>query len=296
MVRQTASEKQKHARWPRGRFAGACRRLALLTLVIVAAGLLLSGPAPVAAASAQASLVKDLGNLFSAAEETQLAQEAAALGAQYKMDIVIVTTLDTGGKTSRAYADDYFDYNGYGVGPDRDGILFLIDYDNREAYVSTSGSGIRYLTDQRIEQILDAVIDGGLKGGRNYDAARAFLTKTAGFLAAGIPSGQYNEPERPRSITFIEGLIGLLSAGGTGLGFFATTRYNYKGHPRPNVFEFRGNSLVSLGVQADNLVNTYVSTRHIPPPSSSSGGGSSGRSSTHTSSSGRTHGGGGRRF
>ena len=32
------------------------------------------------------------------------------------MDIVIVTTDDAEGKSSLAYADDFFDYNGYGVG------------------------------------------------------------------------------------------------------------------------------------------------------------------------------------
>lgn len=279
------------------------KRLARLALMLLLAFLTaawsLAAAAPATAyattPTARKPLVVDLGNFFTPAQENQLTQEATTLGNQYQMDIVIVTTSDTRGKSARAYADDYFDDNGYGVGPNRDGILFLLDYDNREAYISTSGSGIRYLTDQRIDQILDAVMDGGLRNGRNFEATQAFLNRTAAFLQAGIPAGQYNEAERPRSITFVEGLLGLLGAGGTGLGFFATTRRSYKGRARPNIFEFRGNSIVNMGITQDNLINSYVSTRHIPPPPPP-GGGFSGRSTTHTSGSGRTHGGGGRGF
>lgn len=247
------------------------------------------------AATNKGKLVADLADFFTPAQESQLTQQAATLGDQYQMDIIIVTTRDTGGKSARAYADDYFDNNGYGVGPDKNGILFLIDYANREAYISTSGSGIRYLTDQRISQILDAVIAGGLKSGDNFGAAQVFLSQTTTFLQAGIPSGQYNQAERVLSITLLDVLLGLAGAAAVGLTVFGSTRYSYKGHPRPAIFEFRGNSIVSLGITADNLVNTFVTTRHVPPPPPA-GGGFSGRSTTHTSSGGGTHGGGGRGF
>ena len=34
------------------------------------------------------------------------------------------------GKTATKYADDYFDYNGYGLGNEKDGILLLISMKN----------------------------------------------------------------------------------------------------------------------------------------------------------------------
>ena len=43
--------------------------------------------------------------------------------------------------------------------PGTDGLALLIDMDNREITVSTSGIAIRYLTDERIENILDAGYD-----------------------------------------------------------------------------------------------------------------------------------------
>ena len=88
---------------------------------------------------AQKTLVVDEANLMSPDQVLDLNDRANALSQEFNMDIVIVTTDDTGGKSSREFADDYFDYNGYGVGPNYDGILFLIDMDNRETYISTTG-------------------------------------------------------------------------------------------------------------------------------------------------------------
>ena len=126
---------------------------------------------------AQKTLVVDEANLMSPDQVLDLNDRANALSQEFNMDIVIVTTDDTGGKSSREFADDYFDYNGYGVGPNYDGILFLIDMDNRETYISTTGQGIRYLTDVRIEAVLDRVFDSGLLVGDYYGAALGFWRK-----------------------------------------------------------------------------------------------------------------------
>ncbi len=239
------------------------------------------------------NLVIDLAGSFSDTEITTLEQSAQQLGAQYKMDIVIVTTDDAGGKTAQAFADDYFDEHGYGVGSDYSGILFLIDFDNRDASLSTSGMGIRYLTDQRINKILDDVVTH-LGDNDTYGAAQAFLSITSQYLAAGIPSNQYNEPESgPNRLTVMEGLIGVLVAGLTGVIFFGGVKGTYKGKNQAGVFDYHRNSLLNLGITQDNLTNTFVTSRIRPAPTS---GGSSGRSTTHTSSSGRTHGGGSRHF
>jgi uncharacterized protein len=244
---------------------------------------------------AEKSFLVDLAGTFTAQEAVDLEQSARSLGAQYNMDIVIVTTEDTGGKSAQAFADDYFDGQGYGVGTDRDGILFLIDFDNREAYISTSGIAIRYITDERRESILDDIFAAGMADENYFGAAQAFLSSTAGFLAAGIPDNQYNEPETPVSLTVVDGIAGAAVSGIASFWFYAGTRSAYKGKAKSPIFNYRQNSLVNLGLTNDELTNTYVTSRALPRPTSSgtSGGG---RSSTHVSSSGRTHGGGGRRF
>lgn len=235
---------------------------------------------PVYAASS--SLVTDLASLLTAEEETQLDASAQTLGDRYQMDIVIVTTSDTGGKSSEAYADDYFDENGFGVGDDRDGILFLINMANREIWISTSGRAIDVLTDARIESILDDVFDSGLAEGEYYRATQAFLTSAGDYLAGN-------------QLTWPDSLAGVAVSGLASLWFFTGTRSAYKGKQQNSIFDYHRNSLVNLGIVADDLTNTSVTSRALPrnPPSGTSFGG---RSSTHTSSSGRTHGGGGRRF
>lgn len=248
---------------------------------------------------ADKQLVYDDANIFTSGEIEKLEKDANALSNEYNMDIVIVTTNDAQGKSPRDYADDFFDYNGFGVGPDYDGILFLIDMDNREAYISTSGIGIRYLTDVRIESVLDIVYDEGLSKGDFYGAANGFLLGTRQHLETGIPEGQYNEPEKvkiPNRLTVMDIIISLI--GGTVVGgvFYGSTKARYRTPRRGNPYSYRANSIVNLTTRNDRLINSFVTTRHIPKPPSNTGGSSIGRSTTHRSSSGRTHGGGGRKF
>ena len=235
--------------------------------------------------AAAGPLVVDLANVLSPADENKLVQKAAEIGARYNMDLVIVTTNDTGGKSAMDFADDYFDYNGYGVGEAREGVLFLIDFANRQTWISTSGNKtIEALTDAKIENILDAIYAGNKMSSGDYaGAAEAFLTSTSKVLQGN-------------TFSLLDGLIGLFTSGATGLGFFASIKNGYKGKPKPNIFEYRSNSIVSMGLVTDNLINQFTTQRVIAVPTSNNNRPFGGGSSTHTSSSGRTHGGGGRGF
>jgi len=242
-------------------------------------------------------LVFDEAGLLTNEQISSIETEANQLSESYNMDIVITTTNDAQGKSSREYADDYFDYGGFGVGTDFDGILFLIDMDNREAYISTSGIGIRYLTDERIERILDEVFESGLSDGDYYGATMGFLNGTGNYLEMGISSDQYNEPEdaAPNKLTFFDVLVGLVGGTTTGGIFYGTTKSKYKLRNPGNSFSYRNNSIVNVVPNEDKLVDSIVTNRIIPKPVNTNHS-SSGRSSTHRSSSGRSHGGGGRKF
>lgn len=267
-------------------------------LSILFALLLVASPLVVFSTAAD-RLVVDEAGLFSDTEESMLEESAFALSEGYNMDIVITTTEDAGGVSSREYADDYFDYNGYGRGADFSGILFLIDMDNREVYISTSGEGIKYLTDQRIDNILDQVFDSGLTEGDYYSAAMGFLEGTASYLQQGIPSDQHSVDEgslEPNKLTLVEAAASLLASLGLGGGFYGSVRSGYRVKNPPNPFSYRSNSLVNLANKDDRFLDKVVTSRIIPRTPPAGGGSSSGRSTTHRSSSGRTHGGGGRKF
>jgi uncharacterized membrane protein YgcG len=57
-----------------------------------------------------------------------------------------------------AYADDFYDYNGYGFGANNDGCLLLVSMEDRDWWISTTGYGITALTDAGIEYIGDEFV------------------------------------------------------------------------------------------------------------------------------------------
>ncbi len=265
-----------------------------ITTIILFVTILLLGSLPVLAAK---ELVIDEAGLLTQSQIEDLNDRLNSLSNEFNMDIVITTTNDTDGKSSREYADDYFDYNGFGVGPDYDGILFLIDMDNREVYISTTGIGIRYLTDQRIERVLDEVFESGLADGDYYGASIGFINGTEKYLRGGIPSNQHIVEEKVNKLTTADVIIALIGGLGVGGAFVVSVKSGYKMKNPGNPFSYSNNSIVNIATTEDRLVDTFVTHRIIPKPKPSSGGGSStGRSTVHRSSSGRSHGGGGRKF
>ncbi len=264
----------------------------LLFLII---GLIMFSPMT---SNGEKSLVYDDAMLFSQNEIVTLEDEANVLSNAYNMDIVIVTTNDAMGKTSREYADDFFDNNGFGLGENNDGILFLIDMDNREAYISTSGIGIKYLTDERIERVLDSVFDSGLADGDYYGATLGFFRDAERYLYAGIPTNQHNYPDKPREknkLTFFDIIISFIGGIAASGMFYISTKSSYRMKNPVKPLNLRNNSFVNFVSNEDNLLDSFVTHRIIPKPQSNPSS-PSGRSTTHKSSSGRTHGGGGRKF
>lgn len=154
------------------------------------------------------------------------------------MDFVVVTTEDAEGKTSEEYADDYYDYNGYAD----DGALYLIDLDNGSVWISTAGKMIRYLTDARIDAVIDAGYDN-LKAKNYADGILEMLNETESYLEDGIPSDQYNydtetgKISRYRSITVYEAIgaavIALLCGGGFAAAVLGSYRLKKKTYRYP---------------------------------------------------------------
>lgn len=262
--------------------------------------LVLAAVAPFVSAVPQK--VFDEADLLTESQIASLEEQMNALISQLDLDLVVVTTDDTGGKTSRAYADDFYDNGGFGVGSDKRGVLFLIDMDNRQAYLSTCGKGIDYLTDARIDRILDGVV-AKLKAEDYYGAAQVFLSKTKGYVKSGVPDNQYRYDEdtgkvtstqRSRALTGGEVLLCLgmgLTAGLITAGIVAV---KYKLKYKESAYPYREKSRVRMTDREDIFVRRYITSHRIE--THSGGGGSSGGSSTHSSSSGSTHGGGGRGF
>ncbi len=253
--------------------------------------------------------VYDDAGLFSKEETETLETQIQAMRKEMNMDVVVKTTDQTGGKTAGEYAEDFYISGSFGVGKNYNGVLFLIDMDNRELYILPVGAMNRFLTDKRWNAILDDAYDQ--ISSENYGAcAQSFLNGVSKYYRAGIPGGQYNYDKETgkisvyRSIRWYEAALAVLAglvAAGTACGG-VVSRYSMKrerGGARNSLMAYRAASQFRYSDQSDNLINKTVTFVIVPrnQGNGGSGGGfsSGGRSTTHTSS-GRTMGGGGRKF
>lgn len=246
--------------------------------------------------------VYDQAGLFNGIEADQLLGKAEELSEKWERDFVVVTASDTEGKSAREYADDFYDEKGYGTTGKNSGVLFLVDMEHREMYVSTFGDMQLYITDKRLEDILDAGYEEASQGDY-YGCVSNMMAGVNSCLAGGVPDGQYTYDEetgklvKVRQITWWEGLLAAAAALLTGGGSMLVIRRKHRLKDNLYQYPFRTRGKVELTQKEDQFKNQFVTTRRIPKKTSGgSGGGSGGRTTVHTSSSGRSHGGGGRSF
>lgn len=246
--------------------------------------------------------VYDYAGLLSYDEISELEEQIVDMREKTDWDIFAVTIYDAEGKSSMAYADDFYDER---TTDDSDGILVLIDMDNREIYISTCGKAIRYLEDTRTERILD---EGYyyVSDGEYASCLSAMLSSAEYFYDSGISQNQYNEDIEVgsisvyRTLAWMEVIPVLLLAVGVGLAiyFIVVKSYSMKGGRYDYPYMKYGK--IELISQEDRFIRQNVTHYRIQTNSGSGHGtggrGSSGRSSVHRSSSGRSHGGGGRKF
>ena len=258
---------------------------ALLLVVILAA--------PSASAVEGAPRVVDNAQLLTGDVRRNLEKKADALSEKYQFDFVIVTVDTTGAATPRSYADDFFDYNHYGFGPDRDGILLLVSMTDRDWWVSTRGFGTTAFTEYGLEYMMDRVLPPLSDG--NYEGAfETFLEQGESLLKQARNGKPLDVPERFGGFPFVSLVV--CAALGFGLAFLPMSglKKQVKNvESRLDAMEYASKDGLELNRKTDRFLYTSVSKTPRPKDTSSS---SSGGSKTHTSSSGATHGGTGGKF
>ena len=110
---------------------------------------------------------------------------------KYNMDMAIVTINENPKSSSMGYADDFYDYNDFGVGVNKNGLLFLIDMDNRKMWISTTGKAIEIYNDKRIDAILDYTYDKISK--KDYSGCAEQFIKYATYFAKKGRNGGHTE-------------------------------------------------------------------------------------------------------
>lgn len=243
--------------------------------------------------------ITDWADLLSDSEEADLSDKLDEISERQRVDIVVVTVDSLEGLSAMEYADDFYDYNDYGFGAEKDGILFLISMEERDWYISTSGYGITAVTDAGREYMSEKFISC-LRDGEYAEAFNIFAEQCDDYITqarTGTPYDEDNIPVEPFSpmgafiIAVVVGFVISLIV----TGIMRLSLHSVHSQPRANDYVKEG----SLRLTRENELFLYrnVTRTEKPKENSSSGSsGSSGGSSTHTSSSGRTHGGGGGKF
>ena len=236
--------------------------------------------------------VVDEANLLDGNEASTLSEKLAAISEKQQFDVVVVTAYGLNGKTPMEAADDFYDYNNYGWGENRDGCLLLISMEERDWWISTCGYGITALTDYGIQEIGDLMLSE-LSEGNYVNAFNIYADAVDEFVSEaknGKPydtNHEYKDSEEKRHnliVAFVVAVVISLVITGMVKSSYKPVKFS------PNAADYLVPGSMQLNAQYDHFLYSNVS--RVKRESSSSGGGSS----THTSSSGSSHGGGGGKF
>lgn len=224
-------------------------------------------------------LVVDNADILTDEEEAYFLERCQAFTDEYKCEIAILTITDLEGKTAQEYADDFYDYNGYGYGENKDGLLCLyLDGEDgqRNATLTTSGTAQMNIGDDEIEDILLSIA-GSAKFGEFKDAFDWYIDL----------SEEAVKPVPPLFWLLICLAVGMV------IGLIITNSMaskNYSVHKKETAADYVREGTLMITGRNDIFRNTRVNV--TPKPKNNDGKSSDSNGSTHTSSSGRSHGGG----
>lgn len=227
--------------------------------------------------------IYDFADLFTEEEEQKLYQEISQYIASYQLDLAIVTISQNNKSSPREYADDFYDYNNFGLNSTKDGLLFLIDMDNREIYMTTTGAAINMYNDYRINKSLEQVYQY-MTNQNYYQGVSQYIQIIGNYAKSGLP----NQKEEKNLITTIcySSIISLII---TTIIMMILINKNKLVKKKTTAREYLNKDSVSMKNIGEILISTNTVRQAIDH--SSSGG-----SSTHSGSSGTSHGGGGHGF
>lgn len=240
----------------------------------------------------QKPLLVDEAGLLSEEESSTLINKLEEISQRQKNEVAVVTVNSLEGKTAEAYADDYYDYNGYGYGENDDGLLLLVSMGEREWAVTTYGyCHTVAFTDAGLDYI-SSEFRRKLSSGEYAKAFDCFADLCDDFLTQAATGEPYDVDNMPKGKVspfwlYTDLVVAFFISFGIVKGKSRNLK-SVKKQESAKAYERRGS--LSLRRSTVSFVNRIVTQKTIRNEKNSSSG-SSGGSSSHISSSGRSHGG-----
>ena len=234
--------------------------------------------------------VVDNADLLTQTEENELSKKLQDISDELQFDVVVVTTNSTGSKTATEYADDYFDYNGYGRGSNNDGALFLVDMGDRKWAISTSGYGIEAIVDSALDDMEEEIVPY-LKSG-DYDGTfNEFADLTYDIVNDAKNGKSYSNSTTSTTKNHKNIGTNLIVAFSIGAGISLIIILVYRSKLKPVKFQKEAKEYIvpgSFNLRRSDDVFLYFNITKVPIPKNND---SDDSGSFHSSSSGSSHGG-----
>ena len=225
---------------------------------------------PVSAlAAGNAPRLYDGAGLLTSSEKNSLQTRLNSVSEQYQVEIVIATVQTTGHASVDTYVEYFYDQNGYGYGPDHDGVLLLIAMDEREYRILSNGLGASAISPDDIDDISDAIVSD-LSSGDYADAFHTFIDKCA-YQINGEIHGFPFETGKNLLISLAIGLAAALIV----TGIMASQLRSVRKQSTASEYTRPGSMHVTTAHEA--FLYRSVSKRERPQESSSSGSSGSSR-------------------
>ena len=243
--------------------------------------------------------VYDYAQVLTSDEEDKLKNEVNKYIDEYNMDMVLVTVKHHEKFNTKEYAQDFYDYNEFGVGDTNDGIIFVIDFTfgYTDVYISTTGKAILIYDDYRIDNMLDNI--AVKKNDGNFAMLESFIKDSSRYAKAGIPdSNSKYEIDINGNYVYKKALpwvfIIIVSLLVPTITIIVLINKNKMVRKSVDANYYLKDGSLKIKSRNDMFVTTHTTSVRINDDSSS--GGHSGGSSISRGSSGISHGGGGRRL
>ncbi len=242
--------------------------------------------------------VVDEVGLMSEGEISQLEKMMREILEEYEFDcsVVIVDSFFPEANNIMSFADDYYDYGGYGVGPEADGIMFVVAMDSREWWLTTCGYGMTALNDYGLKWIEDEVISM-LSDGDYYDCFERYAEIVDIFVKEAKENKPYSVTHKYITVAHVWKasktplIVGVIISAIIAFIVASILKRKMKTvKQKPFAREYLRNNSFVVTRSADTFMYTRTSR------TARNSGGSGGRRGGHRSSSGRSHGGRGGRF
>lgn len=122
------------------------------------------------------SRMLDFCGIFGQSELDALETRLTEIREKYQMDIVVLVAPDSDGKTWEEFADDFYDYVGFGYGDEYDGMILFVDMDSadRGYTITTCGTRGQNTYNSIVETIYDDMLDA-FKAGKYYEGINVYV-------------------------------------------------------------------------------------------------------------------------